>query len=131
MKLKCIGKDNTEREFDVFVKETSNGYPWFLVSNQSINDELVCNEFFDLILKPLDDASHMVLMINANGAYGGYGIPEAILQFSAKYLSTGISSSPSISEDSWRTTEATKVWERLVAAKKAEYNKDTDIYRLI
>ncbi|WP_326999183.1 hypothetical protein [Comamonas testosteroni] len=126
MNLKCIGRDNIEREFDLCVEETYDGYPWFKVSH-----ELVSKDFFELVLKPLDDGSHMVLMINAHGAYGGYGIPDAILPFAANYLSTVIRSSPSMSENYWRTPEATKVWERLVAARKAEYNKDSDTYRLI
>jgi len=126
MKLNCIGKDKIEREFNLHVQKTYDGYPFFMVSHESVS-----NEFFELILKPLDDGSHMVMMINSHGTYGGYGIPDTILPFAANYLSTEIRSSPSMSENYWRTAEATKVWERLLAAGKAEYNKETDIYRII
>lgn len=126
MKLKCIGSDKIEREFNLRVKKTYHGYPWFMVSHESIS-----NEFFELVLKPLDDGSHMVMMINAHIVYGGCGIPDAILPFAANYLSTEIHSSPSMSENYWRTAEATKVWERLVTVGKAEYNKEADTYRTI
>ncbi|MEA9609082.1 hypothetical protein QY702_22345 [Xanthomonas campestris pv. plantaginis] len=128
MKLKCIGRDQIEREFDLRIQTTFENYPRFMVTHESIS-----HEFFELILKPLDDDSHMVMMINAHNAYGGFGIPDAIIPFAASHLSTELRSSPTISTDGnyWRTPAATKVWERLVAGGKAEYNKETDIYRII
>ncbi len=126
MQLKCIGRDQIEREFNLRVEKTYHGYPWFMASHESM-----IHEFFELVLKPLDDGSHMVMMINAHGVYGGCGIPDAILPFAANHLSTEIRSSPTMSADYWRTPAATKVWERLVAVGKAEYNKETDIYRII
>lgn len=127
MKLKCIGRDKLEREFDLCVKVTFEGYPRFIVTHESTS-----HEFFELVLKPLDDGSHMVMMINAHGVYGGTGIPDALIPFAANHLSTEIRSSPARSKDGnyWRTPAATKVWERLVAAGKAKYNKQTDIYRV-
>ncbi len=61
MKLKCIGRDKIEREFNLRVEETDEGYPWFKISHESVKDT-----FFELILKPQFDGSYMVLMINAH-----------------------------------------------------------------
>ncbi|WP_279214938.1 hypothetical protein [Achromobacter mucicolens] len=125
IKLTCISRDNVERECSLRVEET-DGYPWFKVSHESVS-----NEFFEFILKPLNDRSHMVMMINAHGVFRGWGIPDAILPFAASYLSTEIHSSPTMTPESWRTPAATKVWERLVSVGKAEYNKATDTFRII
>lgn len=128
MKLKCIGRDKDEREFDLRITKNFEGYSRFILTHESIS-----HEFFELVLKPLSDDSHMVTMINSHGAYGGFGIPDAIIPFAASHLSTELRSSPAMSPDgnSWRTPAATKVWERLVAAGKAEYNEETDIYRVV
>jgi len=128
MKLMCIGRDSIQREFDLRIQTTFEGYPRFFVTHESM-----LGEFFEFILKPLDDGSHMVMMMNAHGVYGGYGIPDAIIPFAANHLSTEVRSSPAASAcgNYWRTSEATKVWERLVAAGKAEYNKQTDVYRIV
>lgn len=128
MKLICIGKDSIEREFDLRIQTSFEGYPRFFVTHESIPDES-----FEFILKPLDDGAHMVMMMNAHGVYGGLGIPDAIVPFAAGYLSTELRSSPAMSTcgNYWRTPDATKAWERLVAAGKAEYNKQTDVYRVV
>ncbi|WP_128095837.1 hypothetical protein [Stenotrophomonas sp. HMWF003] len=128
MKLICIGKDSIEREFDLRIQTSFEGYPRFFVTHESMP-----GESFEFILKPLDDGAHMVMMMNAHGVYGGLGIPDAIVPFAAGYLSTELRSSPAMSTcgNYWRTPDATKAWERLVAAGKAEYNKQTDVYRVV
>lgn len=126
MTLKCIGKDNTEREFSLRVTKTYEGYPQFLVSHECIRGDP-----FELILKPLTDSSHIVIWIDAKDVYRGYGIPDAILPFAACNLLTEIHSSPTLAKETWRTDDATKVWRRLVAAGKAVYNEATDTFRLI
>jgi len=128
MKLKCIGKDEIEREYDLQIKESFEGYPQFIVTDESIG-----NEFFELVLKPLDDDSYVVVMINAHGVYGGCGIPDTLIPFAANHLSTKICSSPRMDEygKNWRTPDATKMWDRLVAKGKAEYNNEADIYSVV
>lgn len=129
MELKCIRKANIELQFDVSIGKTwFEGYPQFLVSHESARQAN-----FELVLKPLPDGSHMVMWMNANGVYGGLGIPDALIPFAGKHLSTVIRSSPTMSDDGehWRQPEATRVWERLVAAGKAEYNEQTDVFSLI
>lgn len=128
MKLKCVGKDRIEREFDLHIQASAGDYPRFVLTHPSILDG-----FFELILKPLSDRTHMVMAMNAHVTYGGYGIPDAIIPFAANYLSTEIRSSPTISAcgSFWRTREATNAWERLVTAGKAEYIKGEDVYRVV
>lgn len=128
MKLMCVDKNKIEREFNLRIETTFEGYPRFVVTHPSIPQE-----FFEFILKPMDDGSHMVMMINAHGAYAGLGIPDAIIPFAANHLSTELRSSPTNSAcgNYWRTPEATKVWERLVDSGKAEYDRAADVYRLV
>lgn len=128
MKITCTGKDMVDRKFHIHVRETHEGYPWFLVSQE----EVLSDEFFELVLKPLGENSFMIMMMNANGVYGGLGIPDTLIPFLAQHLLARIRSSPARSEDGnyWRTEAATKVWKRLVFIGKAEYNKEEDIYHI-
>jgi hypothetical protein len=128
MKLKCMGRDQTEREFDVRMHTTFETHIRYVVTHESIPQE-----FFELVITPMDDGSHRVMMMNAHGVYGGMGIPDTLIPIAAGHLSIELRSSPTKSEcgNYWRTPAATKVWERLVAAGKAEYNADTDVYRVV
>ena len=129
MKISCIGKDSVHNDFDVHIEnDYLGGCTRFVVSHEALP-----HGFFELVLKQVDAESHMVMSIDANDWYGGYGIPDALLPFAAAHLSTTIYSSPSMSEtgDYWRKPKATKMWERLVSAGRAQYNAHLDTYRLV
>ena len=65
--------------------------------------------------------------------YVAKGIPEKMIEESSAVLQLEIISSTNIEsaksfDTEWRTPQATKVWERLVALGKASHNSATDIY---
>lgn len=129
MKIICTGKDDIDREYYIHVRKTYEGYPQFFVNDE----EIMTGNAFELILKPVDEKSYMIMMMNSHQKYGGFGIPDALIPFLAQYLESSVCSSPRMSEDRnyWRTDEATKVWERLVSVGKARYEKTTDIYHIV
>jgi hypothetical protein len=128
MKLTCIGKNKEEREFSLRIFKNYFGDKEFRVTHESLKPDC-----FELVLRPLPDGSYFVMYIDANTVYRGHGIPDMLLPFAAKYLSTKIRSSQKMAQDgnTWRTEEATKMWDRLVSAGIAVYNREEDVYRVI
>lgn len=128
MKLKCLGKNKVEFEFDLDYSTSFQNYPEFWVSHE----DLVPMKFV-LVLQPLGNKSYRVMMIDANDVYRGCGIPDVLLPFVANNLSAEIRSSQTMAPDgnTWRKPEATKMWQRLVGAGIAEYVDEEDFFRII
>ncbi|WP_310637803.1 hypothetical protein [Delftia acidovorans] len=128
MKLKCIGKNNVEREFDLEYSTSFQNFLEFWVSHEDLLPVK-----FVLVLQPLSAECYRVMMIDAHDAYGGCGIPDALLPFVANSLSAEIRSSQTMAPDgkTWRKPEATKMWKRLVNLGLAEYLEEEDFFRVI
>lgn len=128
----CVGRDGEKRDFEYSIEEEPINGKWFF--RASCIPPLPGGGFFELALEELDENTVRVVSINHFNIpqYTAMGIPEGLLPIAQRELRKAVQSSPShgSSGDVFRTTAATKVWERLVAADAATYDSGSDIYEL-
>lgn len=90
------------------------------------------SDFFELKVVQLDLDTVQVVMLanNRHPPVSAKGIPDALIPQIAQTLNRRVQSSPSRGRtgDEYRTEAATKVWKRLVSAKKAQHDSQADIY---
>jgi hypothetical protein len=126
----CIGRDGVQRVFKYTLDKDLLSSQWNY--RVTTDQPLSSGEFFELNLAELDEATVRVAWISHHNVeeYRMKGIPEEIIQIASKELGRTVQSSPEYGDtnDVRRSSEATKVWKRLVAQGIATHNESTDIY---
>ncbi|AUZ84771.1 hypothetical protein [Methylophaga nitratireducenticrescens] len=128
--LRCIDKEGSERiylltcDYDPHKGE----FDYRVYSNPLPSS----GGFFELSVKEVGDELQVISM-NHNHMleYKAKGIPDALLLYIAKHSGKSVRSSPAWGKGGeFRSTDATKVWDRLVAKNMALYFESEDLYRV-
>jgi hypothetical protein len=136
MPLSCMGLDGIVRTFyfDVVSETSPDGNEWKYQVHLHNPPRMEEDDFYYAAFRQIGDARVQVVMLSRNKAhYGGKGITEALFAEVAHRTSLQLVSSTNrkSGSDEYRTVQATRVWNRLVEAKKATYDAASDHYVLL
>lgn len=123
-KLKATGKDKIEKTYILKIKENKqkNNITYYIYENDIRGEDFFQ---FEAILE--NDKYRVKTMYAHENKYKGKGLPEAILEhFFNRYKKQVYSSKNSNVET--RSSEATKMWSRLVKKNLAKFDKNIDRY---
>ena len=128
----CIDKSGVENKFLYNLEQSDFEQRWIF---RIIPAMAEVDKWFEFaVTKTSNGMGKVTQMTHQNmPEYIAKGIPEKMIEESSSVLnlqvisSTNIESAKSFGTE-WRTREATKVWERLVALGKSVHNTETDIY---
>ena len=128
--LTCTDRCGMLADFTLTVEHDASEAQWtYRVRPQGASAQ---SEFFELKVVEVDDDTVQVVMLtnNQHPPVSAKGIPDSLIPRIAQDLRRRVQSSPSRGRtgDEYRTGAATKVWERLVGAQKAQYDSQADVY---
>lgn len=126
----CIDKYGNKNTF--YIREVDRSYQGVVNYSVSTDPLPPSQESFQIAVKEDENGELQVTQMyhNQEPVYSAKGIPEAAILHISKEKGLTVRSSPGKKRgDEFRLAGATKVWDRLVAAGKAKYDPDEDIYR--
>lgn len=129
IQLRCTDKKGNEKIFLLKCEHDS-----FLCefTYHVYSDPLpISGEFFELSVKEVQGELQVISMFNHNEPeYKGKGIPDSLLMHIASQSGKRVRSSPTRAPGGvYRTSDATKVWDRLVSKNLASFSEQEDVYR--
>ncbi len=130
----CVDKDGVEHIFKYSLNESEedgNTKYIFHVMPKDLN----AKDWFEFAITMIDDKKGKITVMNnrSMSEYVGKGIPDKLIEEASCVLSISISSSSNNAryknfDPEWRTSDADKVWRRLISKNKASYDKNKDTY---
>lgn len=133
--VQAVGRNGVVRQYAAELTQETDARGKYWVYRVRTADG---SDFFEARFLEVDDDSLIVEMVNANSnsEFSATGLPEALYAEVARasqrrLLSATNHEASKRFPNERREPEATKIWERLTARNQAEYESDTDRYRLL
>lgn len=130
----CVGRNEVITVFKYSLEEFETfGYKKWIF--RIVPEDLQFIDWFEFSVAEIGDDTGKVITMNNNNqkGYSAKGIPDKMIEEASKKLNLNIISSSNkkggkFFDNEWRTTDATKVWNRLVQNGLANYNYELDFY---